>query len=76
MNWRVHILVKNKYAVSTTHQSFVVYEVKWPTKMVFLEDKAVIDSIHYFYLLCEFSDMVEQKFSFFLVLLEVFQELV
>ena len=68
--------MKNEYGVSTTHQSFVVYEVKWPTKMVFLEDEAVIDSIHYFYLPCEFSYMVVQKFSSFLVLLEVFQELV
>ena len=58
----MHILVKNEYGVSTTHQSSVVYEVKWPTKMVFLEDEAVIDSIHYFYLPCEFSDMVEQSF--------------
>lgn len=37
-------MVKNEYGVSTTHQSSVVYEVKWPTKMVFLEDEAVIDS--------------------------------
>ena len=54
--------MKNEYDVSTTHRSSVVYEVKWPTKMLFLEDKAVIDSIHYFYLPCEFSDMVEQSF--------------
>ena len=72
----MHILVKNEYGVSTTHQSSVAYEVKWPTKVVFLKDKAVIDSIHYFYLPCEFSYMVVQKFSSFLVLLEVFQELV